>query len=617
MLAFGKGTQNDVGGTEGRGLSNGGVNTVTVGKVAEEVKLNGSGRTERTDRGRDLGDNDLLLYGTLDKLPDTLTVKDADTVTFGNKGRTEIIEKILTRRCVHWKDILRRTANVIIIEEGAYMALVKSAENISRGTDEDVTAKMIVLIARQDLGSTDGRNGSGKGGTVHKRGVVSTTETDNGGSSLGGKMITDIITVPAEKTDIASGRLDLARLENDILGIVITTVDDDTVITGILQSAGEMLGTDHLLNEIGDGTGDNKTGTGDNLPLTPDTQTLIGMIDLQLLGMRQGVKVNTIGNHLVNSLDMIDIVSDGDMVTVLMKHDLTETILVKNSLYIGIDIGIEMTVFKNEGILDVEIHLHDMITVMKLQMIVHDIMTDSSTVTDKQTGGKGVAKISINQTLVLQLILVRMQVGDLDGNIIDSDAVLRRVRLLRIGKLPKGRSPDGGGGQVDISRTRLQGAPGARRRLLQALLEDRQRRIGTMIQNNSVILMLPQPTLQHSDIVGVRLGLGKDTTQLINIMEPDSRSKSAFIGVQPPRSMRTEIETGTIAATITTGLTEMTDVKDGEVIIRAMLNDQRPTVNIDNLGNITEDTSVKDITVTILMGKTILLKGFPNMIRRI
>ena len=194
-----------------------------------------------------------------------------------------------------------------------------------------------------------------------------------------------------------------------------------------------------------------------------------------------------------------------------------------------------------EGVLDIKIDLHHMIVTMLLEVIIHNMMLDGRTMSDQQTGGKAVAKINTCHTLVLQLVLVRTKVRDLDSNIIDGN----RILLIGIGKLTKCLGISGIGGQIDIAGTRLQRTRSTSGSLLQAFLNDRQRRIGTMIQDDAVILMLSQPTLQHSNIVGIRLGLGKNTTQHLNLMELDGLSNRTLISVQPSRGSSAEIKTGT------------------------------------------------------------------------
>ena len=104
-----------------------------------------------------------------------------------------------------------------------------------------------------------------------------------------------------------------------------------------------------------------------------------------------------------------------------------------------------------------------------------------------------------------------------------------------------------------------------------------------MIQDDAVILMLSQPTLQHSNIVGIRLGLGEDTTQLLNLIELDGFGNGTLISVQPSRSSSTEIETGTEQAVILRVLTDMTHIESSKVGTSSMLDDQRTACFINNL----------------------------------
>ena len=77
--------------------------------------------------------------------------------------------------------------------------------------------------------------------------------------------------------------------------------------------------------------------------------------------------------------------------------------------------------------------------------------------------------------------------------------------------------------------------------------------------------------------------------------------------LHPARSMDAKIETGTEETIVLRVLSDMTRIKDRKVGIGGMLDNERPALTINYLGGTAEDSLVKDITVTYLMGQAILL----------
>ena len=404
--------------------------------------------------------------------------------------------------------------------------------------------------------------------------ILSTLLTD--------EMVADIIILFREETDIVRSGLDLTRLKNNILLITLATVNDDTIIT-ILNGSSRKHIAAYLVrdkNLPGHGYTANARTLRD-LTRAPKTLTVIGVVILQLLilGNQLIHLVRTILDKVINSLDMVYQSANLNLI-VIETLDGQATHSRRIHLIADFSINIMLDIISNlKRMLNVKIDLHHMIIAMLLKVIIHDMMLDGRTMSDQQTGCKAIAKVNTCHTLILQLVLIRTKVRDLDGDIIDGNGIL----LSRIGELTECLGISGIGGQIDITGTRLQRTRSTSGCLLQAFLTDRQRRIGTMIQDDAVILMLSQPTLQHSNIVGIRLGLGEDTTQLLNLMELNGLGNGTLIGVQPSRSSRAEIETGTKQAVILRVFSDMTHIESGKVGTSTMLNNQRTACFINNL----------------------------------
>ena len=414
------------------------------------------------------------------------------------------------------------------------------------------------------------------------------------------KMISDVIILFREKTDIVRSGLDLTRIEDNILLITLATVNDDTVVTVLNGSSRKHIAA-YLVRDKNlprHGNTANARALRD-LTRAPQTLTVIGMVVLQLLilGNQLIDLVRTIHDKVINSLDMVYQSPNLNLI-VIKALDGQTTHSRRIHLIANFSINIMLDIICNlKRMLNVEINLHHMIIAMLLEVIIHDMMLNSRTMSDQQTGGKAIAKVNTCHTLILQLVLIRTKVRDLDGDIIDGNGIL----LIRIGELTECLGIRRIGGQIDITGTRLQRTRSTSRCLLQAFLTDRQRRIGAMIQDDAVILMLSQPTLQHSNIVGIRLGLGEDTTQLLNLMELNGLGNGTLIGVQPSRSSSTEIETGTEQTVILRVLSDMTHIERGEVGTGTMLDNQRTACFINNLARFQLLRLIERIELAIAM----------------
>ena len=84
------------------------------------------------------------------------------------------------------------------------------------------------------------------------------------------------------------------------------------------------------------------------------------MIDLKFFILGHQIDMLASSNHLVNSLDMVDIRPKGYLLTIEAgKHQTTERCSVK--LFLDLVIDVNDTIGNLKGMLDVKENLHDMV----------------------------------------------------------------------------------------------------------------------------------------------------------------------------------------------------------------------------------------------------------------
>ena len=156
-------------------------------------------------------------------------------------------------------------------------------------------------------------------------------------------------------------------------------------------------------------------------------------------------------DKIINSLDDINILTNLHLLTVqACKRKSTHGRCIKFLLDFGV--YILHTVGNLERTLDIQIHPHNMIGVMRLDVIVLNVMLDRCTMAHKHTGSKAIAKVNARHSLILQLIFVCVKVFNLDGDIIDRN----RIFMLWVGVAAKCLSKARVGCKIDIASTRLQ-----------------------------------------------------------------------------------------------------------------------------------------------------------------
>ena len=232
---------------------------------------------------------------------------------------------------------------------------------------------------------------------IHQR-TAGLTVTDGKATGLRpGKMISDVIILFREKTDIVRSGLDLARLKDNILLITLATVNDDTIVAVLNGSSRKHIAA-YLIRDknLPRHSYTANAGTLRDLTRAPKTLTIIGVVILQLLipGNHSPDLFRTVLDKFIDSLDMADQLSDLNLMAI-ETLDGQATHGRRVHLIADLAIDVEMDIICNlKWMLYIQIAFHHMIIAMLLEVIIHDMMLDGRTMSDQQTGGKAVAKIN-------------------------------------------------------------------------------------------------------------------------------------------------------------------------------------------------------------------------------